>query len=49
MNLHRAQVYPPYLELETWLMKNRSGVIQNFIIPKNSLKNKHQCEKNLRK
>jgi hypothetical protein len=48
VNLPKTQVYPPCLELETWLMKNRIGVIQNFTIPKNSLKNKHQCGKILR-
>jgi hypothetical protein len=41
MNMLKTQVHPPCLELETWLMKNKRNVIQNFTIPKNSLKKKH--------
>jgi hypothetical protein len=37
------------LRTRTWLMENRGGVIQNYAIPKNSLKNKHQCGNFLRK
>jgi hypothetical protein len=48
MNLHKTEVYLPCLEIETWLMKNKGG-IQNFTIPKNSLKRKHQCEIFLRR
>jgi hypothetical protein len=40
MNLPRIEVYPPCLEIEIWLMKNKGGVIQNFTIPKNSLEKK---------
>ncbi len=48
VNLPRTQVYPPCLEPETWLVKNRGGAIQNFTIAKNSLKKKHQCGKVIR-
>jgi len=49
MNLLGTQIHPPCLEPETWLMKNKRGVIQDFIVPTNSLKKKHECGKTLRK
>ncbi len=48
VNLSKTLIYPPCLQLETWLMKSKIDVIQNFTIPKNSLKKKHQCGKILK-